>query len=151
MKILICLLTTLLSFSAIAEATQTKVITIESKHSAEDTFNKLVKIVKSKGLTIFNEVKHSTSAAKVDIELRDTFLLIFGNPKIGSQFMKCNQKIGIDLPLKALVYKDENNKVWVDYSNPKYFQTHYGLGTCAEKFIKKASGALKAITKMATK
>lgn len=121
---------------------------VESSLSVEDTANKLEKILVSKGMTIFNRINHGEAAEKVGIELRDTQLIIFGNPKIGSLLMKCQQAIAIDLPQKALVWKDEANKVWISYNDPSFLQTRHSVAGC-DKVFGKISGALANISKAA--
>ena len=58
------------------------------------------RILNEKGMTIFNRIKHSENAGKIGIELRETQLIIFGNPKAGSPLMKCQQSVALDLPQK---------------------------------------------------
>lgn len=123
-------------------------VNVESMFSVENTANRMENILKEKGMTIFNRINHSQSAGKIGIELRDTQLIIFGNPKAGSPLMKCQQSIGIDLPQKALIWKDENNKVWISYNNPRYLEKRHEISDC-EKAIAKVENVLANITKSA--
>lgn len=123
-------------------------LNVESKFSVENTADRMEVILNEKGMTIFNRIKHSESASKVGIELRETELLIFGNPKAGSPLMKCQQSIAIDLPQKALIWKDENNKVWISYNDPRYLKKRHEISDC-EKAISKIEKALAKITKLA--
>jgi uncharacterized protein (DUF302 family) len=123
-------------------------LNVESMFSVENTANRMENILKEKGMTIFNKINHSQSAGKVGIELRETQLIIFGNPKAGSPLMKCQQSIGIDLPQKALIWKDKNNKVWISYNNPRYLKKRHKISDC-EKAIAKIEKALANITKSA--
>jgi len=92
-------------------------ISIKSSHSVVVTTNRLVKVLKKKGMTVFNRVDHAAAASKVGKTLRPTELAIFGNPKVGTLLMQCGQSMGIDLPLKALIWKDEGNQVWFSYND----------------------------------
>lgn len=74
------------------------VINVQSNFEIVETANRLEPILKEKGMTLFNRIKHSEGASKVGIELRDTELIIFGNSKVGSSLMKCQQLIVIDVP-----------------------------------------------------
>ena len=123
-------------------------LNVESRFSVENTANRMENILKKKGMTIFNTINHSQSAGKVGIQLRETQLIIFGNPKAGSPLMKCQQSIGIDLPQKALIWKDENNKVWISYNNPRYLEKRHKISNC-EKAIAKIEKVLANITKSA--
>jgi uncharacterized protein (DUF302 family) len=100
-------------------------------------------------MTIFNRIKHSEGASKVGIELRDTELIIFGNPKVGSPFMKCQQSVAIDLPQKALIWKDDKAKVWISYNDPSYLEKRHNVIGC-EEVISKIGKALAGIAKSAS-
>ena len=99
-------------------------------------------------MTIFNRIKHSEGAANVGIELRKTELIIFGNPKVGSPLMKCQQSVAIDLPQKALIWEDADAKVWISYNDPGYLQKRHNIAGC-EEVISKIKKALSGITKSA--
>jgi uncharacterized protein (DUF302 family) len=93
-------------------------ITIASSYEPTDTMNLLEAELKAKGLTIFARVDHAAGAAKVGLPLRPTELLIFGNAKGGTPLMQADQTVGIDLPLKALVWQDASGKTWLSYNDP---------------------------------
>ena len=107
---------------------------VESEFSVKETSDRMEKILNEKGMTIFNRIKHSENAGKIGIELRETELIIFGNPKAGSPLMKCQQGIALDLPQKALIWKDENNKVWISYNDLRYLKKRHNVTNC-EKVI----------------
>ncbi|MFK5893039.1 MAG: DUF302 domain-containing protein [Pseudomonadota bacterium] len=91
-----------------------------SANTVTQTMDRLEKILKSKGVTVFLRLDHAKGANKVGKNLRPTQLLIFGNPKLGSPLMMSNQTIGIDLPLKAIAWEDVTGKVWLAYNKPSY-------------------------------
>ncbi len=122
---------------------------VESQFSVNTTANRLEKILNEKGMTIFNRIKHSESASIIGIELRETELIIFGNPKAGSPLMKCQQSIAIDLPQKALIWKDEKNKVWLSYNNLRHLVKRHKVANC-EKVISKVEKILANVAKSAT-
>ncbi|VAW79085.1 hypothetical protein MNBD_GAMMA12-375 [hydrothermal vent metagenome] len=124
-------------------------ITKKSKNTADDTINKLEKVLRSKGITIFARVSHTKGAKGVKIPLRKTELLIFGNPKLGTHFFTSNQTAGIDLPLKALAWKDAKGQVWLTYNNPAYIAKRHGIKD-RSKIVMKMTGALKKFTDIAT-
>ena len=105
--------------------------------------------LKSKGMTIFKRVSHSAGAAKVGLELRSTELLIFGNPKVGTLLMQCQQLAALDLPQKALVYEDENGQVWYAYNDPEYIAYRHNVVGC-DDVVSKISKALFNFSKAAT-
>lgn len=105
-------------------------ITARSPLSAKATADKLEELVKQRGLTVFARIDHAAGAARVNKSLRPTELLIFGSPQAGTPFMECEQTVGIDLPLKALVWEDAAAQVWVGYNDPGYLATRHGAGAC---------------------
>ena len=82
------------------------------------------------------------------IDLRDTVLLIFGNPKVGSPLMKCQQVAALDLPQKALIWKDAEDAVFVSYNDPNYVQMRHNISGC-EEVLQKIEKALSTFTKAA--
>lgn len=123
-------------------------VNLPSASSVEQTADRMESVLKSKGMTIFNRIKHSEGAAGVGIELRDTELIIFGNPKVGSPLMKCAQGVAIDLPQKALIWEDEKGNVWISYNNPRYLEKRHRIAGC-ENVLAKVEKALAGIAKVA--
>lgn len=125
-------------------------VVIESANGVTATADKLEKILKSKGITVFARIDHAAGAKKIGKSLRPTQLLIFGNPKLGTPLMASNQSIGIDLPLKALVYQATNGKTYISYNDPAYLADRHSIRDRAKVFGKMA-GALKNFTAAAAK
>jgi uncharacterized protein (DUF302 family) len=98
-----------------------------SKHSVDDTLGKLQDILEAKGIAVFALIDHSGEAAKVGMKMRPTKLLIFGNPKGGTPLMLAAPSIAIDLPIKILIWEDDQEKVWVSYNTPEYLAERHGL------------------------
>lgn len=124
-------------------------INVPSTFNVEETADRMENILNEKGMTIFRRIKHSEGASKVGIELRETELIIFGNPKVGSPLMKCQQSVAIDLPQKALIWEDDKAKVWISYNDPKYLKKRHNISGC-EEVISKIEKALAGITKSAS-
>ena len=102
-------------------------IDIPSNHSVDETVTKLEGILQAKGITLFALVDHGGEAAKVGMKIRPTKLLIFGNPKAGTPLMLAAPSSAIDLPLKILVWEDDQGKVWITYNSSTYLQTRHNL------------------------
>ena len=98
-----------------------------SHHSVDETLAKLQAILQAKGIAVFALVDHSGEAAKVGMKMPPTKLLIFGNPKGGTPLMLAAPSIAIDLPLKILIWEDEQGKVWVSYNTPEYLAERHHL------------------------
>jgi uncharacterized protein (DUF302 family) len=126
------------------------IIKIKSTHTVSETINKLEAVLIKKGMTIFKRVNHTAGANKAGLQLRPTELLIFGNPKVGTPLMLCSQTAAIDLPQKALAYKDENGQVWLTYNDPAYMAKRHGIQGC-EKTVQKVTNALAKFFSVATK
>lgn len=106
-------------------------IAIKSPYSATETINRLEAAVKQRGLIVFARIDHAAGAAKVGKTLRPTELLIFGNPAGGTPLIDCAQSAGIDLPLKALAWEDENAQTWLGYNDAAFLAQRHGAPTCA--------------------
>ena len=136
-------------FIAIPVAAADGVVNVASTFNVKETTDRMESVLNEKGMTIFKRIKHSEGAGKVGIELRETELIIFGNPKVGSPLMKCQQSVAIDLPQKALIWEDEKAKVWISYNDPRYLEKRHNISGC-EEVISKIEKALAGITKAAS-
>lgn len=123
-------------------------IEIKSPHAAKETMDRFEAAAKSKGLTVFARVDHAAGAATVDKVLRPTEVLIFGNPQGGTPFMLCKQSVGIDLPLKALVWEGEDKQVWLAYNDPAWIAKRHGVAKCpvVANLTKALAGLAQAAT-----
>src|SRR6266581_3773361 len=119
--------------------------TMRSSHGPKDTMNRLESAVKAKGMTVFARVDHAAGAAEVGLSLRPTELLIFGNAKGGTPLMQSMQTIGIDLPLKALVWQDASGNTWLSYNDPSGLAKRHGLGHESDKTVSALRGTLHAM------
>ena len=103
------------------------IIDVPSRYSVPETLARLQAIVREKGLTVFALIDHSGEAEKAGLTLRPTQVLIFGSPKGGTPLMVAAPRLAIDLPLKALAWQDEQDKVWLSYNSPEYLQQRHGF------------------------
>ncbi len=120
-------------------------VTLASEFSVNETANHFENIISQKGLTQFARIDHAKNAAGVDLKLRATQLIVFGNPKVGTPLMQCSQLAALDLPQKALFWEDEAGKVWVTYNNPEYLKERHAIDGC-EEVLGKIANVLKALT-----
>jgi uncharacterized protein (DUF302 family) len=124
-------------------------ISKKSKYSVKETLDRLEAALKKKGITIALRWNHAAKGKSVGIPIRPTELLIFGNPKLGTNFFTSKQTAGIDLPMKALAWKDKDGQVWLTYNDPSYIAKRHGI-TDREAVVKKMTGALDKLTSVAT-
>lgn len=106
-------------------------IVLESPHGPRETMDRFEDIVKQRDLNVFARIDHAAGAERIGKTLRPTELLIFGNPQGGTPFMECAQSVGIDLPLKALVWEDADGRVWLGYNDPVHLADRHGVPDCA--------------------
>lgn len=118
-------------------------IAAESPHNPKQTMDKLEAVVKERGLNVFARIDHAAGARKIGKSLRPTEVLIFGNPQGGTPFMECAQSLGIDLPLKALVWEDTESRTWIGYNDPAYLAARHGVEDCA--VVPNLQAALKSV------
>jgi uncharacterized protein (DUF302 family) len=124
--------------------------TVPSSHGPKDTMNRLEAEVKAKGMTVFARIDHAAGAVEAGLSLRPMEVLIFGNAKAGTPLMQSFQTIGIDLPLKALVWQDAAGDTWLSYNDPAWLAQRHGLGGEIEAAVQMMTAALNAVTKAAT-
>ena len=103
------------------------IVNTPSRHSVDQTVEKLQALLQAKGVALFALVDHSGEAAKVGMKMRPKKLLIFGSPKAGTPVMLAAPSSAIDLPLKILVWEDETGKAWVSYNAPAYLQNRHNV------------------------
>ena len=97
------------------DAADTDLVTLPSAHGATQTAERLKALLAQKGIEVFAHIDHAEGARKVGLALRPTQVLIFGNPRAGTPLIESQQTIGLDLPLRALVWEDAEGKVWLSY------------------------------------
>src|SRR3984957_998785 len=124
--------------------------TIASGHGPKATMDRLEAEVKAKGMTVFARIDHAAGAAEVGLTLRPTEVLIFGNAKGGTPLMQSVQTIGIDLPLKALVWQDASGSTWLSYNDPSWIARRHRLGPEGSAAVTAMSAVLDALAKAAT-
>jgi uncharacterized protein (DUF302 family) len=125
-------------------------ITAKSNFGARETADRLATAVEAKGMTVFARIDHAAGAKQAGLELAPTELLIFGNAKAGTPLMQANPVVGIDLPLKALIWRDGSGTVWLAYNDPHWITKRHGLGAVANAQADAMAAALAALAKHAT-
>jgi uncharacterized protein (DUF302 family) len=110
-----------------SEGSDHGIIRVSGIHSVDETVGRLEGILHAKGVTLFAVVDHSGEAAKAGMQMPNTKLLIFGNPKAGTPVMLAAPSAALDLPLKILVAEDSAGKVWISYNDPQFLAERHGL------------------------
>jgi len=120
------------------------IIIKSSDFSVDETIENIKNIVTKKGLTVFTVIDHKANAAKVNMPLNESKVIIFGNPMVGTLLMQEDMTIALDLPLRILVYKDEKSQVKVAYRNGSWIKSHHFLQE--DNLVKKVDGTMNKIT-----
>src|SRR5882672_6877863 len=102
-------------------------IVVPSDFDAEQTMKRLEAEVRARGMTVFARIDHAAGANSVVRPLRPAEVLIFGNPRDSALLVQADQQIGIDLPLRMLVYLDNDGNVWIAYYSPNWLAQRHGL------------------------
>ena len=125
-------------------------ITLGSQFDPKKTMDRLAAAVTAHGLAILARIDHAAAAAEAGLDLRPTEVLIFGNPRAGTPLMQAAQTMGIDLPLKALVWQDEGGRVWLSYNDPQWLARRHGATVGTEKLLAAMASGLAAVGAEAT-
>jgi uncharacterized protein (DUF302 family) len=120
-----------------------------SNFGIEETLDRLAAAVTERGMIILARIDHAAAAAQAGLELRPTTVLIFGSPKAGTPLMQAAQTMGIDLPLKALVWQDADGRPWLAYDDPKWLAKRHGASG-VKGMLDAMTAALAAVAKQAT-
>ena len=124
-------------------------VNVRSQFDVPQTLDRFEAAAKDAGLKVFARIDHAKGAASVGKSLRPTQLLIFGSPKVGTGVISSDQRAGIDLPLKALAWRDAEGVVWLTYTRPDYLLSRFGIDDRPE-IQQKMTGALAKLAKAAT-
>jgi uncharacterized protein (DUF302 family) len=125
-------------------------ITLASAHDVATTVDRLTAALAAKAVTLFARIDHAAGAASVGLPLRPTVLLVFGNPAAGTPLMQADQRAGIDLPLKVLVWQDAGGVAQISYDDPAWIAARHALGPKVEPAVAAIAAALAALVKAAS-
>jgi uncharacterized protein (DUF302 family) len=124
--------------------------TIRSSLGPKDTMDRLEAAVKTRGMSVFARIDHAAGASSVGLPLRPTEVLIFGNAAGGTPLMQAVQTIGLDLPLKALVWQDASGDTLLTYNDPVWLAERHGITGETMTLAGKLSAALATVALAAT-
>jgi uncharacterized protein (DUF302 family) len=125
-------------------------ITVESRNGPEETMNRFEAEVRARGMTVFAHIDHAAGAAAAGLSLRPTELLIFGSANGVAPLMDAAQTLGIDLPLKALVWQDAQGVSWLSYNDAAWLARRHSLGAAHLRRIEAMATTLREIATKAT-
>ncbi|RDU72308.1 DUF302 domain-containing protein [Helicobacter aurati] len=100
---------------------------VKSRYDFDTTINNVYTFLTQRNIPIFTEFNHSKNAQEAELQLYPTKVIVFGNPKVGTLLMQENQQIGIELPLKIIVWEDSKRNVFVTSTDIKNLARQYRL------------------------
>lgn len=124
-------------------------ITLASRYAPEETMDRLVAAVTARGATILARIDHAAAAASAGLQLGPTEAVIFGNPRAGTPLMRTAQTMGIDLPLRALVWRDEAGTTQLSYNDPEFLAQRHGANVGNEAVLRAMKEFLAAVAREA--
>jgi len=141
---------TALLLTAVSLYAKENIISIKSARNVSETVVRFEKDLTSKGLTEFLKVDHAANAKKIGESLRPTVLILFENPKVGTKIMQSDQRSGLHLPLKVLIFEDKKGVTWISYEKPKSMLKGYNTKKC-KQLLKKLKSSLRILATEAAK
>ncbi|MBY0561986.1 DUF302 domain-containing protein [Hyphomicrobium sp.] len=121
-----------------------------SHYPAKETADRLAAAASQHGQTLLARIDHAAAAKKVGLELLPTEVLFFGNPSVGTLLMQQSQEIGLELPLRVVVWEDDEGVTWVAHLDLDWLVSQYGIASAVEPTLDKMSAMLKAVLEEAT-
>lgn len=120
------------------------IITRPSRHAAAETSARLAAWVASNGMSVFARIDHSAGAAAVGMPLQPAEVLIFGSAKGGTPLMQADPTIGLDLPLKALIWEDGEGGTWLSYHKVTWLAKGHRLENDHRMLLEKLDSVLES-------
>jgi uncharacterized protein (DUF302 family) len=112
-------------------------IVTPSLHSYAQTRQRLLAAISDRSLTVFAEIDHAAAARDVGLELSGEAVVVFGNPRAGTPLMQSNPRVGIDLPLRVLIW-DDGESTKLGFHDPRELASRYDVGQHKELLDKMA-------------
>ena len=122
---------------------------IRSNFGPKETMERLEAEIRAQGMKVFARIDHAAGAAEAGLKLRPTHLIVFGNARGGTPLMQSIQTVGVDLPLKALVWEDASGTTWLSYNEPSCIAQRHNIPN-AEPIVSKMTAAISAMLRKAT-
>jgi uncharacterized protein (DUF302 family) len=102
------------------------VLDTRSRYYHAETVTRLIAAVERRGMTVFARIDHAAAAREVGLELPDEQVVLFGNPRAGTALMQDDPRVGIELPLRVVVWRS-GDVVLLGYNDPREFADRYAV------------------------
>jgi uncharacterized protein (DUF302 family) len=104
------------------------VLITRSTSGYAETANRLVEAITSRGLTVFATIDHAAAAKEAGLELAAEAVVVFGNPRAGTPLMQSDPRVGVELPLRVLIWEDSDDGALLGYNDPRELAARYDVG-----------------------
>jgi len=122
------------------------IIKVRSAYSKAETIARLKQDIAAKGIRFFDEIDQAKLAADAGLQIRPSTLLVFGNPPLGTLFIRSNSLAGLDWPVRLLVFEDEQRQVWTAYTDFGYIAHRHDIHRMDKEAFDTAARVISAIT-----
>lgn len=133
---------------SLAAAPADTLIRTRSSLPVAETVTRLRAAAESRGLTVFAVIDHAANARGSGLELLPTVLVLLGNPAAGTILMHCDQRVAVDLPLRMLVWQDNEGRTWVGHHAAPRLAADFALADCGD-ILERIGGVLEALRREA--
>ena len=130
----------------VAPVAESGIIKVKSAYSKAETIARLKQDIAAKGIRFFDEIDQAKLAADAGVQIRPSTLLIFGNPPLGTLFIRSNPLAGLDWPVRLLVFEDEQRQVWAAYTDFGYIAHRHDIRGMDQEAFNMATGVIASIT-----
>ena len=125
-------------------------VTILSASDPQETARRFIAEIAAAQMTVFARIDHAAAATQAGLELPPTEVIIFGNARTGTPLMVAAPTLGIDLPLKVLVWRDSTAQTWLSYNDPSWLMRRHGLSRDENGVAARMSNMLATIARKVT-
>jgi uncharacterized protein (DUF302 family) len=126
------------------QAADNGVVTLPTHRSVEEAADRLASLIETKHILLFARINFAADAQSAGLAMNPAQLLVFGNPRAGTPLMQAVPTAALDLPLKVLVWQDDDDRVWFSYNVTSYLQARHGAPADLMKALDGVAGLVQA-------
>jgi uncharacterized protein (DUF302 family) len=126
-----------------------RVIVKRSAFGYGETVSRLIDAIESRGLTLFARIDHAGAAREAGLELADEQVVLFGAPRAGTPLMQSDPRIGVELPLRILIWADASG-VLLGYRDPLELAGPYEVTAEQQPILERMATLLGQLAEEAT-
>lgn len=136
----VCLAILAITFIYTGPAMAGPLLKFKSSQSVAETMDRFISVVGDRGIPVVLRINHAAEGAAAGVDIPDQELLIWGVPMRSAMLISKRPPIGIDLPLRTLVWEDEDGQVWIGTTHPDAMAERWGMDPAGEDFTRMKGG-----------